>query len=345
MERRLEPGFTTLTWTSMNIDGFLHAMYSGVSALEDLIGKVKDLVDNRIERNLRKVANIALVELPSDESYTVETFVKVQEKLVRSQQSVVAAKNEEVEEAVVDLIELISQYPLKDGRMAGVKPSEEAKLRGHYSNMFYRALLLATKSALKTYKKRIGSRASGGFLFVDRPIFDVNVELNIPQYTMSPPLEDVQAAINRSCRAILAIAKACPVWATAADKAMQRTVFDLLSADPEVIVMVLLLTGSMEGLKRQVLEYLTTFKQYDWLWHGNKEAEFGAFMKAGPTLTDFEGKLKMYVEIEREISKISPVNNIGALSLETAPLKYSLRSEAHAWKALFGNKVRALSPP
>ena len=62
-------------------------------------------------------------------------------------------------------------------------------------------------------------------------------------------------------------------------------------------------------------------------------------MRAGPSLADFEAKLKLYVEIEREVSKISPVHNIGALSLETAPLKYSLRSEAMAWKALFGRHL------
>ena len=45
-----------------------------ISALDDLIGKVKDLVDNRIDRNLRKVANVQLVRLPSDESYTLEQF-------------------------------------------------------------------------------------------------------------------------------------------------------------------------------------------------------------------------------------------------------------------------------
>ena len=60
---------------------------------------------------------------------------------------------------------------------------------------------------------------------------------------------------------------------------------------------------------------------------------------------DFDAELHKYVAIEAQIQKIAPVHNIGALSLETAPLKYSLRSEAHAWKALFGNKVRALSPP
>lgn len=135
-----------------------------------------------------------------------------------------------MEEAVEDLLELIGSYPLKEG-LAGVRPKEQAKLREHYSRMFYRAVLNATKNALKAIKKRIGSRASGGFLFVERPIFDVNVELMIPHVSMSPPLDEVQAAINRSCRSILAIVKLLPVWATRTDKEQGRTIFDTLAMD------------------------------------------------------------------------------------------------------------------
>ena len=342
MEANLEPGLVSLTWTSMNIDAFLHTMFNGVTQLEELISKVKDIVDNRIERNLRQVANLPLIDVPSNESFTLDRFVAMQEKLVKSQLTIIAAKNEEVEEAVDDLIEMIGLYPLKEGP-AGIDKREERKLRAHYSRMFYRAVLNATKNALKLVKKRIGSRTSGGFLFVDRPIFDVNVELMIPHVSMSPPLEEVQAAINRSCRSILAIAKGLPVWATPADKESGRTIFDSLAKDKEVIVMVLLLTGSMEGAKRTVIEYLRSFKQYDWLWQGNKEQEYAAFMKSSPALSDFEGKLRLYVEVEREISHIPPVHNIGALSLETAPLKYSLRSEAAAWKALFGQHLHSLA--
>ena len=338
IEERLRPGFSTLSWTSMNIDAFLHSMYNGVDALEDLAGKVKDCVDNRIERNLKIVSNMKLVDLPTDDILALDKFCAVQEKMVKSQLGVIAAKNEEVEEAVGDLLELIASFPLRSGP-AGRRVAEEQKLKDHYSRMFYRAVLNATKHSLKQFKTRMGSKASGGFLFVDRPIFDVNVELAIPHVSMAPALDDIQAAINRSCRSILAIGKSLPVWSTPEAKASGATLFDSLATDKEVVVMVLLLTGSIVGAKRQVLEYLTTFRKYDWLWQGNKEQEYSEFMRTSPSLADFEAKLKLYVDIEREVSKIAPVHNIGALSLETSPLKYSLRSEATAWKALFGRHL------
>ena len=45
-------------------------------------------------------------------------------------------------------------------------------------------------------KKRLGSRASAGFLYVERPLFDVSVQLSVPRVVMVPSLEDIQTAIN-----------------------------------------------------------------------------------------------------------------------------------------------------
>ena len=48
----------------------------------------------------------------------------------------------------------------------------------------------------------------------------------------------------------------------------------------------------MDGAKRHVIEYLTTFRAYNWLWQGNKEIEYGSFMKRKPSLSDVEIELK-----------------------------------------------------
>ena len=196
MQRKIEPGMLTLTWTSMNIDGYMHAMHTGLAALEDLIGKTRDLIDNRIERNLKAISQLQLVELPDDESFTLDKFVTVQERVIKHQTNVMVAKNQEIEEAVEDLIELIGSYPLDSGP-AGVDEHEVTKLRGHYSRLLYRAVLNATKAALKQIKGRVGSRASGGFLSLQMPMFDVSVELTIPNVSISPTLDDFQMAINR----------------------------------------------------------------------------------------------------------------------------------------------------
>ena len=69
LDRSSNPGCTSLTWTSMNIDGYLMRIHKGLAKLELLISKMQDMLDNRIEANLKVVAKKTMVDLPDDQSF------------------------------------------------------------------------------------------------------------------------------------------------------------------------------------------------------------------------------------------------------------------------------------
>lgn len=96
MERKIAPGFSLLTWMSMNIDGYLHRFKQGLTRLEELVRKVLDLVDNRVEMNLRAIANTMLVDLPADRSFTYDDFISTQTRFQAGQAKALAIRNEEV---------------------------------------------------------------------------------------------------------------------------------------------------------------------------------------------------------------------------------------------------------
>lgn len=50
------------------------------------------------------------------------------------------------------------------------------------------------------------------------------------------------------------------------------TYYELIARDKEVVKMVLLLTGSVEGTKQQVAEYTQQFERYSFLWKDNLQA-------------------------------------------------------------------------
>ena len=56
---------------------------------------------------------------------------------------------------------------------------ELALFKRHYSKMMYQAILTCTQRSLTSMKKRLGSKTSTGFLFMERPFFDVDVELKV----------------------------------------------------------------------------------------------------------------------------------------------------------------------
>lgn len=70
----------------------------------------------------------------------------------------------------------------------------------------------------------------------------------VPNVAMSPPLEDIQAAINECAKKVLQSSKLLPCWGQP-----EFTSFhDLIAGDKEIVKSILRLTGSVEGIKMQV---------------------------------------------------------------------------------------------
>ena len=44
-----------LTWTSMNIDAYKAHIHAGLRKLEELVVNINDIIENRIEKNLKMV--------------------------------------------------------------------------------------------------------------------------------------------------------------------------------------------------------------------------------------------------------------------------------------------------
>ena len=48
----------------MNIEGFLHHVHQGLNKLDQLIININDIMENRIENNLKALSKTVLVDLP-----------------------------------------------------------------------------------------------------------------------------------------------------------------------------------------------------------------------------------------------------------------------------------------
>eukprot|EP00900_Chrysochromulina_parva_P019551 jgi/Chrpa1/27598/Chrysochromulina_OHIO_Genome00025701-RA len=156
---------------------------------------------------------------------------------------------------------------------------------------------------------------------------------------MNPELGEIQTAINTVVRAVLSCSKQTSLWENDDNYASGKNVFDVVSKDKDVVRVVLMLTGALEGVKRQVYEYMHTMTKYDYLWKDNKKAAYNAFMSKDPSLEDFEAELKKYDLVEHEIMRIPQKHNIGAIVLETLALKTALSTEAKTWKKQYAQNL------
>ena len=104
--RRSRAGMVTLTWTSMNIDSYKAHVHHGLKRLEQLVTGINDVIEHRIENNLKVVSRTRLVDLPDDQSFTVDDFVHNQHDHIEVEVDVLIGKNLEIEAAVDDLVQV-----------------------------------------------------------------------------------------------------------------------------------------------------------------------------------------------------------------------------------------------
>lgn len=85
----------------------------------------------------------------------------------------------------------------------------------------------------------------------------------VPNIALNPTLDGIQNAINSTAKAILQASNRLRCWGMVNGP---PTYHDLIARDKEVVKSVLLLTGSIEHIKKQVAEYLAKFDKYSFLW-------------------------------------------------------------------------------
>jgi dynein heavy chain len=259
MEHKLRPGMITLTWTSMNIDSFIQHISKGLKQLRELISNINGIIENRIEKNLKIVSRTLLIDLPENSSFTVSDFVALQKVHITKRASILQGKNIEVQSAVDDLVEQIAAY-FFESPSDTININDIEKLRAHYNHFMYKALLNSAKNSMNILKKRIGSRGGTSIINSSKPFFNVDVQLMPPQVTLSPSLDQIQECISTTAQTILSCYKSV-IWVYRSDpkSTTTKSFFDSITKDIEIVRVALLLTGCMQGVRKTVAEYLSSF--------------------------------------------------------------------------------------
>ena len=132
----------------------------------------------------------------------------------------------------------------------------------------YQALLHTIKNSLNAIKKRVASRLAVGLIAVDKPLFNVDVHLAIPNVVLSPNMNDIQRTVNEAAKSVLECAQGVWDWGQQDLPNEQKlNFFNRVAQDIEIVRVCLLLTGSVQGTRNHVKDYVGKFQEYQWLWN------------------------------------------------------------------------------
>ena len=352
LERQIQPGMTMLTWQSMNIDLYLQRIDSALSKFSELVSKITDVTRHRIEANIDLISRSSMVNLPNDQSFTLDYFVVMQDRTINKRCMLLDSKNLEVERAVADLVEMVRSFPLEMDE--SVDETEVQLVKDHWQRQMYLAILSCVRNSFNALKSRLtvghelknkhNSLARLLMLSTICPFFDVEVKLTVPDVALDPSLAGIQSAINSCALHVLRACKRLYVWGRDDDglgdvSDARESFHGVIARDKEIVKAVLRLTGALEGVNKQINVYLSEFNRFAFLWQDDKSVRYGKFMETNPDLEAFDNELKKYMEVETETLLIADSHTIGCIELRAQPVKQSLKAEAVAWKSQYARNL------
>ncbi|CAH1780133.1 unnamed protein product, partial [Owenia fusiformis] len=107
VDEAIQPGLSSLTWTTLNLDAYIGSVYKELELLELLIERTNDLAEFRIDAVLYDMSTLLLCELPGDEPWTVDEFLERTATLCVRGSQILQSKSINVEEAANELIDML----------------------------------------------------------------------------------------------------------------------------------------------------------------------------------------------------------------------------------------------
>ncbi|XP_062835458.1 dynein axonemal heavy chain 5 isoform X2 [Anolis carolinensis] len=132
VDEAMQPGMTTLTWTSLNIEMYLQNILDKLADLELLLDRINDLIEFRINAVLQEMSTVPLSNLPEDDPLTCEQFLHMTKELCIKGAYKLHLKSSLVEEATNELINMLLDLEAqnKNDTESRIEETDEAEDEG-----------------------------------------------------------------------------------------------------------------------------------------------------------------------------------------------------------------------
>ena len=154
-------------------------------------------------------------------------------------------------------------------------------------------------------KRQVTSIAESKNLTALKPFFEVHVKLDQDTIILNPSLDEIQKAINKAATAVLRCSKYLYNWEQQDKNSENKaSLYEMIAQDKEIVKVILLLTGSIQGTRQRVNDFKIHFDKFNHLWSSDINDTIKKFEKKNPSIQEYEDILKKYSIVDEDIEKI-----------------------------------------
>ncbi|XP_073445808.1 uncharacterized protein [Dendrobates tinctorius] len=305
VNHQFQPGMSTLSWSSVNIEGFLHQTSAAVKRLQTIVTKVREVKELVIEKILEEISYLDMI--PMDE---ITSAPKNPDELLQLMQ-----------------ISLITNKTKVETMGCLIKSGYEDILT--ILRMFQSKSKLMSKQPLK-YNCR--SKHCGSWKSVQGPDkrFKLSLKFQIPQILIDPSIDEAEAALHQVVLSITDVSS-CLNWWSGENKGQSFHVH--MATDELLQYITTKVVESVRDLRSVVKKHVFSLSCYNFLWADNMYQQSQEFLDSAPNLAAMHKEVKHFLKIEEQIKEYSEVLQLGCISLDCSLIKETLKGFVGSWKS------------
>lgn len=277
---------------------------------------------------------MCLCDLSDTEPVLISVFLSKTDQTTKDVSVKLDGYSKLVECATTDLISLLTLE--LDAQLLGSSEirTDIANVKSYFSTRNLDSLITCTRETLHDIKRRL-ARPTASYTNTNnsptQPFFSSQIVLQFPSVVLSPSVDLLQQAINKSVTLILNVNKNIRHW-----NENKMDYFKQVSENKDVYKLVMSLSAAINVTKKEIHDQVAKLFIYKTLWLEDRDVKLKGFLDSNPGLNQFEVAIMDYEAIESSIVDLPATARVGAVELQYDSIKSTLIGETKAWKKDFG---------
>jgi dynein heavy chain len=335
LDRKINPGLTTLTWGSKGITEYFVKECRRHS--QDVQRTVTQFIDsnNSVQRICKAMSDTLLWHVEYKKVYDLDDFSREQ----RHHRGMISDKLRTLHNELQGILTQTHEIFKNDGKEV---QNQWVLYVEKVDQLVEDALRLTVKRSLQEISKAInGEGKTQDAPSEVHPLFKINVVLQSQRVEFSPTLAKLETTVNDISREMISAIEVVPRLAESLPDAPSRKspmFFDIISSEEDILKIFLSIQNGMTSNWNKCQDYLRNWDNYREIWEINKDAFIRRYAKLRPAMTTFDADINRYNEVANNTQKEETLTNIHFARLDCSPLKHALVAHCNEWQ----NKLTTL---
>lgn len=337
LDRKVNPGLTTLTWASKGITDFF--VKECRKYAHDVQRTVTNFVEstNRIKKICKNVADTLLCNIEPKRIYTTTEFGLTQQEHISGIKDKMRTAHEDIKQILLSIYEVFrSDSKDVQARWAIYVQKIDSMIENAVRSAVKRTLLELSKAINGEGKNRDSAAEV-------QPLFKVDIILDNQKIECNPSLQNLEETVVSLARDLIQSASVMTRMteslklAEVIDKPVPR-IYDIISNEEDILKVLVVIQNGMTNNATKCQAYIHNWDTYRDIWEQNKDAYIRRFAKQKRPAQDYDSEINHYGEQANNIQKEETYTNLNFIRLDCSPLKAGLVSHCVVWQ----NKLTTL---